>query len=189
MESRDLRVPQLLSAWRGGDREALDTLLPHVYAELRWLAHRELAREAPGHTLDSVALVHEAYLKLVGQGDLSWQNRAHFLAIAARAMRTVLIDYARARATAKRGGGATRLTLEEAPLLISEDRIEELLALDEALGRLAEVDEQASRVVEQRYFAGLTLEEIASVLNVSLATTQRRWAFAKAWLQQELEGC
>lgn len=180
------QVTLLLSAWRAGDRDAIDRLLPHVYGELRQIARRELARERPGHTLDSVALVHEAYLKLAGQGGLVWQNRTHFLAIAARAMRTILIDYARARATAKRGGGAAQLPLDEGLLLVSDDQLEELLALDEALGRLAEIDEQASQVVEQRYFAGMTLEEIAGVLNLSLATTQRRWAFAKAWLQQEL---
>jgi RNA polymerase sigma factor (TIGR02999 family) len=168
------------------DPEALDHLLPQVYTELRRIARRELCRESPGHTFDSGALVHEAYLKLAGRPGVAWQDRTQFFAIAARTMRTILIDYARARSAVKRGGGAKLLPLKEAALVVSDGSLDDLLALDEALDRLARIDEQASRVVEQRYFAGLTLPEIARALQLSLATTERRWAFAKAWLQLEL---
>jgi RNA polymerase sigma-70 factor, ECF subfamily len=179
-------ITGLLSAWSGGDREALDRLVPHVYAELRLLARRELAREAAGHTLDSAALVHEAYLKLVDQGNVAWQNRAHFFAIAARTMRGILIDHARARRAQKRGGGRSPLPLEEATALLTPEQAEELLALDEALVRLEAVDGTACRVVECRYFGGLTIEEASVALHLSVATTRRRWAFAKAWLRREL---
>jgi RNA polymerase sigma factor (TIGR02999 family) len=169
-----------------GDREALDELIPVVYAELRRVAQRQLGRERPGHTLDSAALVHEAYLKLVDQDGLQWQNRAHFYAIAARSMRTILIDHARSRSAAKRGGGIAVVTLERIEPVASPERDEHLLALDETLTRLAEVSPEASQTVELRYFGGLTLEEVAVVLDLSLRTVRRRWAFAKAWLQREL---
>lgn len=171
-----------------GDREALDELIPVVYAELRRVAQRQLGRERPGHTLDSAALVHEAYLKLVDQDGLQWQNRAHFYAIAARSMRTILIDHARSRSAAKRGGGVAVVSLERIEPVALPERDEHLLALDETLTRLAEVSPEASQTVELRYFGGLTLEEIAVVLDLSLRTVRRRWAFAKAWLQRELGG-
>jgi RNA polymerase sigma factor (TIGR02999 family) len=179
-------VTQLLVELSGGNREALDKLVPAVYAELRQIARRALVRERPGHTLDSVALVNEAYLKLVDQGSVQWENRAHFFAIAARAMRTILVDYARARGAGKRGGGQAAVPLDEASAVLSEERAEHVLALDEALTRLAAVDEDASQVVECRYFGGLTLEEAAAARNLSVATARRRWGFAKAWLQREL---
>lgn len=171
----------------GGRRDAVDALFPAVYAELRQLARRELARERHGHTFDSAALVHEAYLRLAGPGELRPESRAHFFAIAARAMRSILVDYARARAAAKRGGGVVAIPLDEAPALAIGDRAEHLLALDEALTRLAQVDEEASRTVECRYFVGLTLEEISTVLGLSVGTVRRRWDFAKAWLRRELK--
>jgi RNA polymerase sigma factor (TIGR02999 family) len=184
---RTREVTRLLHAWSGGNREALDQLLPHVYAELRQIARRSLSREQRGHTLDSVALVHEAYLKLVDQGDVRWENRAHFFAIAARAMRTLLIDYARARHAAKRGSGAAAVPLDEVAHFLPAEQADHLIALDAALTRLAEINEEACRTVECRYFAGLTLEEIAAVLDTSVATVRRRWSFAKAWLRRELE--
>jgi RNA polymerase sigma-70 factor, ECF subfamily len=170
----------------GANREALDLLLPGLYAELRRIARRELRREQPGHTLDSGALVHEAYLKLAGQPGIVPRDRSQLLAAAARSMRTILIDYARARAAAKRGGGGQRLSLQDSLTVDAFASFEELLALDEALDRLARIDEQASLVVEQRYFAGMTVPEIAAVLNLSVATIERRWAFAKAWLRLQL---
>jgi RNA polymerase sigma factor (TIGR02999 family) len=173
-----------------GDREALDQLIPLVYAGLRRIAQRQLGRERPGHTLDSAALVHEAYLKLVDHDGLKWQNRAHFYAIAARSMRTILIDHARARGAAKRGGGIAVVPLEGFEGAAAEERDEQLIALDETLTRLAGVSAEASQTVELRYFGGLTLEEIALVLDLSLRTVRRRWSFAKAWLQRELsEAC
>jgi RNA polymerase sigma factor (TIGR02999 family) len=181
-------ITQLLHRWVGGDREALDQLFPVAYAELQRIAHHELGRERPGHTLDTTALVHEAYLKLVGQGNVNPESRAHFFAIAARAMRTILIDHARARAAAKRGGGGVPVTLDRVAELVPVERDDQLLALDDALTQLAEVNEEAVRVVECRYFAGLTLEEIAEVMDTSVATVRRRWAFARAWLQRELQG-
>lgn len=176
----------MLDALSGGDRAALDELIPVIYAELRGIAHRELARERPGHTLDSVALVHEAYLKLAGQGNVHWEGRAHFFAIAARAMRTLLIDHARIRSATKRGAGAVAVTLERVADLLPLQHDDQLVALDEALNRLAEANPESARMVELRFFAGLTLEEVAVVLDTSLATVRRRWAFARAWLQREL---
>jgi RNA polymerase sigma factor (TIGR02999 family) len=171
---------------RGGDSSALDQLIPIVYSGLRGIARNQLGRERPGHTLDSAALVHEAYLKLVGQEEIEWQNHAHFFAIAARSMRTILIDHARARSAAKRGGGVTILPLEGVASVASDEQGEHLLALDEALTRLAVVSQEASQTVELRYFGGLTLEEVAVALDLSLRTVRRRWAFAKAWLHREL---
>lgn len=179
-------ITRLLNELCHGRRGALDEVFPLVYGELRRIAHRQLAHERPGHTLDSVALVNEAYLKLLHDGGLECQNRAHFFAIAARAMRGILVDYARARIAAKRGGGAPPIRLDDAAPLFSDTRAEHLLALDDALTRLAVVNEQACRTVECRYFGGLTLEEAAMVLNLNVATVRRRWSFAKAWLQREL---
>jgi RNA polymerase sigma factor (TIGR02999 family) len=179
-------VSQLLADWSAGDREALDKLMPLVYDELRRLAHRHMARERAGHTLQTTELVNEAYLKLINERGMHWQNRTHFFAVAAQLMRFILVDYARAHARQKRGGGAEQVELDEA-LIVSEDRVGELLALDEALSRLAAFDERKSRIAEMRFFAGLTIEETAEVLSVSVETVMRDWRLAKAWLQRELK--
>lgn len=179
-------ITRLLESLRGGDRSAVDELFPLVYGELRALARRQLARERPGHTLDSVALVNEAYIKLADQADVHLENRAHFFAVSARAMRSILVDYARARNAAKRGGGETAVPLDDVAELLSAEQAEHVEQLDEALMRLADVDSEASRAVECLYFAGLTLEETAAALGLSVATTRRRWSFAKAWLGREL---
>lgn len=184
---RTHEVTRLLAEASAGNRAALERLVPLVYAELRRIARRQLSRERPGHTFDSVALVNEAYLKLVDQTGIRWENRAHFFAVSARAMRTILIDYARARNSAKRGGGAPLASLDELAEVISDSQAEHLVALDDALSRLAEIDREASQMVECRYFGGLTLEESAVVLNLSVATVRRRWSYAKAWLQRELQ--
>ena len=179
-------ITQLLREWSEGDREALDELLPLVYDELHRQAARYRRRERPDHTLQTTALIHEAYLKLIDQRDVKWQSRAHFFAIASLAMRRVLVNYAKARHREKRGGDDVKVTLEEGVLAVGDDSRVEIIALDEALTRLAEVDEQQARVVELRYFSGLSLEEVAEVLAVSRATVARDWNMAKAWLHQEL---
>jgi RNA polymerase sigma factor (TIGR02999 family) len=179
-------VTDLLVAWSRGDAEALERLAPLVESELRLLAHRFMRRERPGHTLQTTALVNEAYLRLVGQREPRWQNRAHFFGIAARMMRRILIDHARKVAYAKRGGGAPRISLDEA-CIVSEERAAELVALDDALLALAGVDERKCRVVELRYFAGLSVEESAEVLGVHPDTVTREWRRAKAFLRRELE--
>jgi RNA polymerase sigma factor (TIGR02999 family) len=177
-------VTRLLVAWSNGDEAALERLMPLVYAELRGLARRRLARER-GHSLPSTALVHEAYLRLVDQRSVRWQNRAHFFAIAARIMRRILIDRARARRTARRGEGAPVISLDRAPEVAAE-RAADLLALDDALRRLAEIDPRKSQVVELRYFGGLSVEETAEVLGVSGVTVMRDWSTAKAWLHRAI---
>jgi len=182
-----LDVTRLLDALRGDDRAALDVLFPLVYAELRRLARAQLARERPGHTLDSVALVNEAYLKLVGQDGVRLQNRAHFFAVSARAMRAILVDHARARNAAKRGGGGVAIPLDEVAELLSDEQAEHVERLDDGLAQLAGVNEEATRVVECLYFGGLTLEETAVALGMSVATVRRRWSFAKAWLGRALQ--
>jgi RNA polymerase sigma factor (TIGR02999 family) len=178
-------VTELLIQWRKGDQQALNQLMPLVYDELRKLASRYLRRERPGHTLQTTALVHEAYLKLVDQRDANWENRLQFFAVAARLMRRILVDYARRRCASKRGGDVYKLSLDEA-LVPSEEKDGELLALDEALDRLAAIDSQQSRVVELRVFAGLTLEETAEALNISPRTVRREWTMAKAWLHRQI---
>lgn len=180
-------VTRLLDALRGGDRTALDALYPLVYDELRRLARRHLARERPGHTLDSVALVNEAYLKLVDQHDVRLHGRAHFFAVSARAMREILVDYARARNAAKRGGGGVPVPLDAVAELLSDEQAEHVEALDDALARLGTVNAEASRVVECLYFGGLTLDETAAALGLTVATVRRRWSFAKAWLGRALQ--
>ena len=178
-------ITRLLAAWSAGDRAALDRLVPLVRAELHRLAERQLRAERPGHTLQATALVHEAYLRLVDQAGMSWQNRAHFLSVCAQLMRQILVDHARKYRAAKRGGGAGALPLEEA-LVYAPGRSAELLALEEALGRLSQADERKGRVVELRFFGGLSNPEMAVVLGVSENTIVRDWAFARAWLQREL---
>ena len=182
-----LDVTRLLDALRGDDRAALDVLFPLVYDELRRLARAQLARERPGHTLDSVALVNEAYLKLVGQDGVRLQNRAHLFAVSARAMRAILVDHARARNAAKRGGGGVAIPLDEVAELLSDEQAEHVERLDDGLAQLAGVNEEATRVVECLYFGGLTLEETAVALGMSVATVRRRWSFAKAWLGRALQ--
>lgn len=178
-------VTQLLADWSHGDQSALDRLMPLVYDELRRLAHRHMARERGQHTLQTTALVNEAYLRLVEQKDVHWQNRAHFFAIAAQMMRRILIDYARKRGYAKRGGGAPHVPLDEAAVL-SEERAANLIALDDALNSLAALDPQQCRVVELRFFGGLTVEETAAVLGLSVDKVKREWSTAKAWLAKQM---
>ena len=178
-------VTQLLIAWSSGDKAALDRLMPLIHQELHRLAHRYMSRERPGHTLQTTALVNEAYVRLVNRKNVHWQNRAHFFAIAAELMRTILVDHARSHAFAKRGGGARDITLDEA-LVVSQERAAEVVALDEALKGLVDIDPQQSRIVELRFFGGLTIEETAEVLHLSAGTIKREWRSAKAWLYHEL---
>jgi RNA polymerase sigma factor (TIGR02999 family) len=179
------QASQLLIDWSGGDAAALEKLTPLIYDELRRLARRFLRHERGGHTLQTAALVNEAYLRLVDQRNVRWQNRAHFFAIAAQLMRRILIDYARRRHYAKRGGGAPQVSLDEAAAL-SDERAADLVALDEALLGLASIDPQQSRVVELRFFGGLTVEETAEVLKLSPDKVKREWSTAKAWLYREM---
>jgi RNA polymerase sigma factor (TIGR02999 family) len=180
-------ITRLLSDWAGGDREALERLTPLVHAELRRIARRQMGGERQGHTLQATALVNEAYLRLAGQDGFEWRDRSHFYAVCAQVMRHVLIDHARAHARDKRGGGALHVELNEAALMGGEGA-SELVALDEALRELEEVDPQKGRVVELRYFAGLSIEETAEVLNISPTTVRREWRRAKAWLYRALAG-
>lgn len=178
-------LTQLLVDWSNGDEAALDRLLPLVNAELRRLAARYMRRENPGHTLQTSALVNEAYLRLIDQQHVRWQNRAHFFGIAAQLMRRILIDHARSHQYAKRGGGALKVSLDEAAA-VTEARAAELLAVDEALERLTAMDARKGRIVELRFFGGLSLEETAEVLGISSPTVQREWRAAKAWLHRML---
>jgi RNA polymerase sigma factor (TIGR02999 family) len=178
-------ITHLLVAWGQGDRAALDQLVPLVNTELRRLARSYLRGERQNHTLQTTALVNEAYLRLVDQKHVRWQNRAHFLAIAAQLMRRILVDYARRRQYQKRGGGALQVTLNEAESLANE-RSPDLVALDEALLELAKMDARRSQVVELRFFGGLSIEETAEALKVSPTTVERDWIIAKAWLHKEL---
>lgn len=178
-------VTRLLVQASSGDRGAVDVLLPHVYKELRRLAGGYMKREREGHTLDATGLVHEAYMKLVDQSRVEWQNRSHFFGIAATAMRRILVDHARTRQADKRGGGIEHAELND-DLIGSDERGEELIAVDEALERLAAWDPVKSRVVELRFFGGLSIEECAEVMEVSVATVNRHWRMAKAWLHGEL---
>jgi RNA polymerase sigma factor (TIGR02999 family) len=178
-------ITHLLVAWSNGDSRALQELMPPVYRELRRLAHGRLGRERPDHTLQTTALVHEAYLRLADQRDASWKNRAQFFAVAAQMMRRVLVDYARARQYTKHGGGAQQVDLDEA-MVVWRDRAAEVVALDEALTSLAELDPRKGRVVELRFFGGLSIEETAEILGVSPGTVMRDWTLAKAWLQREM---
>lgn len=186
-EPKDLSliVGGLLTKWRAGDQEALQALVPLVYKELRELAHGYLKRERPGHTLQTTALVHEAYLRLVGQRPFEAENRTHFVAVAARLMRQILVDYARSRGAAKRGADQkVELDTEVAMPQLPNTNV---LALDDALNLLAQVDEQQSRIVELRFFGGLTTEEAAEVLRISRSTAKRDWNVAKAWLARQMK--
>ena len=186
MEDNSQQITQLLNQWSNGDAEVLDDLMPLVYKELRRQASGYLRRERSNHTLQPTALINEAYLKLIDQRDVKWQNRAHFFAIAAQAMRRILVDYARERQREKRGGAAENLPLEEAFAIVSREKSIDLVALDEALNKLAKFDERQAKVVELRYFSGLSIDETAEVLNVSNVTVRRDWSMAKAWLHQEI---
>jgi RNA polymerase sigma factor (TIGR02999 family) len=178
-------VTQLLVDWGNGNQAALDQLIPLVYTELRQLARHYMRRERLGHTIQTTALIHEAYLRLVDQNQVRWENRAHFLGIAARLMRQILIEHARRRTRAKRGGGVGTISLDEAAI-VSQARATELLTLDDALERLAAIDPRKSRVVELRFFGGLSTKEAAEVLNVAPNTVLRDWRMAKAWLHREI---
>jgi RNA polymerase sigma factor (TIGR02999 family) len=179
-------VTALLLSWSGGERSAADRLIPVVYEELHRQAARAMRREGHEHTLQTTALVHEAYLRLVDQQRVQWRNRAHFFGIAAEVMRRVLVDHARARLAAKRGGGVQRITLGDALVGSGDAQDADVLALHEALEKLALLDPDQARLVELRYFAGLTIEESAEAMGVSPATVKREWALARAWLRREL---
>jgi RNA polymerase sigma factor (TIGR02999 family) len=173
--------------WRGGDRQALEELMPLVYDELRRLAHHYLRQERSDHTLQSTALVHEAYLRLAGQSSPQWQNRAHFFGIAAHVMRQILVEYARGRSAAKRGGNAVTLALDDAIAPPQQTNVD-VIALDKALTELSDMDAQQGRIVELRFFAGLTIEDTSEVLGISPATVKRDWVTARAWLFRAITG-
>jgi RNA polymerase sigma factor (TIGR02999 family) len=175
----------LLIDWSNGDQSAFDKLMPLIDEELRRLAHRYMSRERAGHTLQTTALVNEAFVRLVNRKNVNWQNRAHFFGLAAQLMRTILVDHARSHACAKRGGGAFKLELDDA-LVVSQKKAVEVIALNDALNELVRLDPQQSRIVELRFFGGLTVEETAEVLHLSPATIKREWSTAKAWLYHEL---
>jgi RNA polymerase sigma-70 factor, ECF subfamily len=181
------QITHLLLAWGQGDQAALDSLMPLVYGELRKVAARHLRGQRPGHTLQTTALVNEAYLRLIDASQVKWQDRAHFFAVAAHFMRRILVDFARSRNYQKRGGGAQQVSLDDA-LAIAPERGADLLALDEALTRLQALNERQAQVVELRYFGGLSEEESAEALKVSARTVRRDWNFARVWLHRELTG-
>jgi len=176
----------MLREWGEGKSEALDELLPHIYNELHRQAAAYLRRERPNHTLQTTALVHEAYLKLIDQKQVEWKSRGHFFALAAQAMRRILVDHAKSRHREKRGGPNENVPLEDELLAVAEETNIDVIALDEALSRLAKFDPQQERIVEMRYFAGLSLDETAAAIGISRATAARDWAVAKAWLHREL---
>ena len=186
MPSATQDVTGLLLAWGRGDSSALQKLTPLVYRELHALAHRNMLRERPGHTLQTTALVHEAYLRLIDTQHVQWRDRTHFFAMSARLMRRILVDFARSRGYQKRGGGARPVSLDE-NVDVAHERNADLVALDDALAALAAVDPRKSRVVEMKFFGGLTAEEIAEVLAVSPDTVLRDWSLAKSWLLRELK--
>jgi RNA polymerase sigma-70 factor (ECF subfamily) len=177
-------VSRLLIDWGDGDEAALDELMPLVYDELRRLAGRYMRREGQGHTLQTSALVNEAYLRLIDQRSVQWQNRAHFFGVAAQLMRRILVDHARSRSRAKRGGGARMVSLADQAVVSNE--VEEVIALDDALKNLAEMDPRKSQIVEMKFFGGLTTEEVAEVLKVTSRTVEREWRKAKAWLNRAI---
>jgi RNA polymerase sigma factor (TIGR02999 family) len=179
------RVTQLLTEWSHGEDAALAELTPLVYEELRRIAHRHMGGQRPGHTLQTTALVNEAYLRLTDQTNPNWQSRAHFFAVAARAMRQIVVDYARSQRSQKRGGGALKVELDEAAI-VSPEQSKEIVDLHEALERLAALDSRKAQVVELKYFGGLNYDEMAEVLKISRVTVRRDWEFARAWLHTEL---
>ena len=186
LASKQVEITEALKACNDGNREAMDKLVPLVYEELHRQAHRYLRRERKHHTLQTTALVHEAYLRLIGQHSVNWQNRAHFFGLAANMMRRILVNYAINRNRLKRGGADETLPLEEALYVAGDEREMDLIALDKVLNRLEEMDKRQAQIVELRYFSGLSIEETAEVLRVSPATVKRDWKMAKAWLRREL---
>ncbi len=186
MNDKENPISIILKDWSGGNRASADVLLSHVYDELRKIAAQYLRKERSGHTLQPTALVHEAYIKLIDISDINWQDRAHFFAVSANVMRHILVDHARARLTEKRGGEVQRIALEDADSLSTEPDVD-VLAVDDALKELAAFDEQQSRIVELRFFGGLTIEESAHVVGISPATVKREWAMAKSWLFRKLK--
>jgi RNA polymerase sigma factor (TIGR02999 family) len=186
-DSHQKDVTQLLLQWRGGDKQAVDELMPLVYQELRRLASAHLRRERPDHTLQSTALVNEAYLRLIDQRSIEWQSRAHFFGLASQMIRRILVDHARGRSAAKRGSGACKLVLDESIATPGREGLD-LAALDDALTSLAAIDPQQSRIVEMRFFGGLSVDETAEVLGISPATLYREWGTARAWLFREMSG-
>ena len=180
-------ITELLASYGRGNKESLDQLMPIVYDELRRQAARYLRREQAGHTLQTTALIHEAYVRLVDQRNMQWQNRAHFFGIAAQMMRRILVDHARSKKRVKRGGSEIRVSLDDVNVAAKGQDLD-VVALDEALDRLAQIDEQQSRVVELRFFSGLSVEETAEVMGISKSTVKRDWSMAKAWLHRELSG-
>ena len=187
MSQRQLpEITRILKSWSGGNREAVDDLMPLVYDELHKVAQQYLRRQRTDHTLQPTALVNEAYLKLIDISDVEWQDRAHFFAFASQVMRHILVDYARGQAREKRGGGAQKLSLDEAISYSKETEVD-LLALDEALSELATIDEKQGKIVELRFFGGLTVEETGVVMRISPATVKREWRIAKAWLFKRMK--
>lgn len=178
-------VTQLLMNWNNGDKTALDQLIPLVHAELRRIARNHMGRESPGHTLQTSALINEAFLRLVDQQNVPWQNRSHFFAVSAQIMRHILIDHARRHAYAKRGGGARKVSFDEV-VALTDRRADELVALDDALNLLADMDKRKSQIIELRFFGGLSIEETAEALKISPITVTREWRSAKAWLRREM---
>ena len=185
---RSHEISRLLQAWSDGNGKALDDLLPLVYDELHRQAHRFLRRERQTHTLQTTALIHEAYLNLIKQNRVEWQNREHFFAISANLMRRILVNYANSRHRAKRGGTAENVELNDSIMIAAESNNLDLIALDDALNRLAKMDEQQAKIVELRYFGGLTIEETSEVMGIAPATIKRDWKLTKAWLFRELGG-
>ncbi len=185
-EQKASQITEMLREWSDGKPEALDNLLPLIYDELHRQAARYLRKERPGHTLQTTALINEAYLKLIDRRDVQWESRTHFFAVASQAMRRILVDYAKAKHRKKRGGDNIKLSLNEAMLVVETEKSVDLIALDEALNKLAKFDEQQARVVELRYFSGLSLEETAAALHISRASVARDWESARAWLHHEL---
>ena len=179
------QITSLLVDWSKGDELAVEQLMPLVYDQLRAMAKRHMRNQAPGHTIQTTELIHEAYLKIAGRSESSWQNRAHFFAVAAKAMRHILVDYARSKQSLKRGGSGVKVAFED-NMAVSAERPDEIVALDDALRHLAGLDERKSRVVEMKFFAGLNIEEIAGVLNISPETVKRDWQFSRTWLFREL---
>lgn len=185
MAAPSLEVTRILVDLSNGNREAVDQVTPLIYGELRRLAASYMRRERPGHTVQATELVHEAYLRLVDQRAVTWQNRAHFLGVAAQVMRYILLDYAKGHRAAKRGGGAEKVQLDEA-LAGAENGVLDILCLDDALTRLAAIDANQAKIVELRFYAGLSVEETAEAMSISTATVKREWRMARAWLQREL---
>ena len=181
------QITSLLVEWGNGNQSALESLMPLVYDELRRMARRFMRRQSAGHTFQTTELIHEAYLKLAKGGEQTWQNRAHFFGVAAQAMRHILVDYARSKHSRKRGGWQEKVTLDET-FAVSSDKSDELLHLNEAMNELAALDARKCRVVELKYFGGLTNEEIAEVLKISPETVKRDWRFSRSWLLRELSG-